>query len=457
MRQSLRYRFAYHLALVAIGISLAVTPSTSQVTGISLAWDRSAGPVDGYLVHVGTSSGWYDEIFDAGPNTAFTYRGAVPGIEYFFVVTAYRTGRSSLRTEEVSAVLGGAPRVAETRSSNLGAMSSGAGGGQRGSLSDAAVSASCPSAQSCYAVRLRASGLQPVTALASTPDGDLLVVEAGRRLRIIDGQGVLDSVALEAPEGRRITDVMVGPDFATTGHVYVGVTHSSSGLTQDFSIVRYRYVHQRMGEAAVIVAAIPVVNAQSPRMAIDRLARIYVAMPAGDGTRRDPYAGMILRFAADGTTPAKARAASPILAAGFEIPLGLTADAETLWAIGFDRRRPNVIGRLPLDEPLETGANRTPVALADDGRLGQPVGTRLVALSASPDGTLAGQQPWIAYIDSAPRLHVARLPTEAQPVLLRDQSGDLLPDAVLLGHGRRIYVAARDGNDATLVLELIAQ
>ena len=102
--------------------------------------------------------------------------------------------------------------------------------------------------------------------------------------------------------------------------------------------MRYRYVHQRMGEAAVIVAGLPVVSAQSPRMAIDRLGRIYVAMPAGDGTRRDPYAGMILRFNADGTTPATARAASPILAAGFEIPSGLTADAETFGPSGLDTR-----------------------------------------------------------------------------------------------------------------------
>jgi hypothetical protein len=307
-------------------------------------------------------------------------------------------------------------------------------------------------------VRLRASGLQPVTSLAATPDGDLLVVEAGRSVRLVDSDGALDSVALEAPEGHRITDVAIAPEFASNGHVYVGVTHPAGGITQNFSIVRYRSVRGRMGEAAVIVAALPVVNAQSPRMAIDGLGRIYVAMPAGDATRRDPYAGMILRFNADGTSSAGARAASPILAAGFAMPSGLTAGVDMLWAFGFDQRWSNVVGKIPLEEPSASGVSQgTPAMLAGDDQVHQSLGARVIALSVSPDAATSAQQSLLAYIDSTPLLHVARPAAETLPVLLNDGTGDLVADAVLVGHKRRIYVAARNGRDVTLVLELTAQ
>ena len=454
MRPSSLNRFVRHAALIAIGISLAVTPSTSQVTGITLAWEASPDNVDGYLVHVGTSTGWYEQIFDAGRKTTFTYRFAEPGVEYFFVVTAYRSGKSSPRTAEVSGVLRKTPEPVGTRSHENGTMSSPAVGSRRESQVGVAVSASCPNAQGCYQVRLRAHGLQQVTSLASTSNGDLFVVEAGQRVRFVDAENALDSVTLESPERHRITDVAVGPDFASTRHLYVGVTHPDAGITQNFSIVRYRYVHGRMGEAAVIVAGLPVVNSQSPRMTIDRVGRIYVAMPAGDGTLRDPYAGMILRFNADGTTPEKARAASPILAAGFAIPTGLTADAESIWALGFDRSLSNAVGRLPLDEPPDTGAQALPELLSTDGGFTQSTGTRLISLGVSPE---ASQRQWLALIDTQPALHVGRFPAEPQFVRLQDANGDLLPDAVVVGSQGRIYVAARDGNDVTMILELRAQ
>ena len=99
----------------------------------------------------------------------------------------------------------------------FGTMSRGRAGGAARFQSQhtTSVSASCPDAQRCYTVGVRASGLQPVTSLTSTPDGDLFVVEAGRSVRLVDGHGALDSVALVAAEGRRITDVAVGPNFAS--------------------------------------------------------------------------------------------------------------------------------------------------------------------------------------------------------------------------------------------------
>ena len=75
-----------------------------------LTWDAPTTNEDGsaltdlarYRVHVGTTSGAYDESFDAGLDTMYTVDGLSPGARYYFVVTALDTsGNESVFSNEV--------------------------------------------------------------------------------------------------------------------------------------------------------------------------------------------------------------------------------------------------------------------------------------------------------------------------------------------------------------------
>ena len=59
----------------------------------------------GYVVRVGTKSGEYTRTFDVRRRLRFTFKNAVEGRRYFFVVSAYRErGMAGTPSEEVSAV-----------------------------------------------------------------------------------------------------------------------------------------------------------------------------------------------------------------------------------------------------------------------------------------------------------------------------------------------------------------
>src|SRR3954465_10061611 len=87
---------------------LAVTvPRIAAAATITLAWDPSATPnVTGYVVYVGTQSGFLTQSFDVGNQTTYPYPSGVDGIQYFFAVTSYVSGpdgtSESSRSAEVS-------------------------------------------------------------------------------------------------------------------------------------------------------------------------------------------------------------------------------------------------------------------------------------------------------------------------------------------------------------------
>jgi hypothetical protein len=151
-------RIRRHLALIVLGVSLAGAPSTSQVLGISLAWDASVDLVDNYIVYVGTESGVYDEFFDVGLRTSFTYRTTDPDRRYYFSVVAQRRARVSERAAEVSAVAVELPppREGVDNQSVRGPI----GRAEASERADLAVS--CPNGP-CYSARVRARGLEPVS------------------------------------------------------------------------------------------------------------------------------------------------------------------------------------------------------------------------------------------------------------------------------------------------------
>jgi len=78
---------------------------------VTLAWDpNSETDLAGYNVYWGTASGHYDNKFNAGKVVVNTVSGLVPGVTYFFAVTAYNSsGLESDFSNEISYRPPGAP------------------------------------------------------------------------------------------------------------------------------------------------------------------------------------------------------------------------------------------------------------------------------------------------------------------------------------------------------------
>lgn len=65
----------------------------TDASALTLTWDASPDPaVAGYVVYVGTSSGFYTDAIDVGDTTSFTYSGSQPGQTYYFAVASYAPG-----------------------------------------------------------------------------------------------------------------------------------------------------------------------------------------------------------------------------------------------------------------------------------------------------------------------------------------------------------------------------
>jgi hypothetical protein len=93
--------------VLLLALSVVTLPSqTKPRAQVKLAWDASPDTgVIGYVVRVGTKSGEYTQTFDVRRRRRFTYKNAVEGRRYFFVVSAYRErGMAGTPSEEVSAV-----------------------------------------------------------------------------------------------------------------------------------------------------------------------------------------------------------------------------------------------------------------------------------------------------------------------------------------------------------------
>jgi hypothetical protein len=104
--------FLLALALLRPAAGLTLIQSNGTVT---LAWDATTDPVDGYQVHYGAASGTYTTTTDVGPVTQWTTPALTAGQTDFFMVTSYRTvvpGEGPLisgPSNEVSTTIGPAP------------------------------------------------------------------------------------------------------------------------------------------------------------------------------------------------------------------------------------------------------------------------------------------------------------------------------------------------------------
>jgi hypothetical protein len=450
------------LTMLLVAASVADAPSQA-LRSVTLAWDPSRDSVRGYVVYVGVRSREYTQRYDVGNRTTFTYRNALAGRRYYFAVSAYAVaGDNSSLSDEVST--DGEPDTEpEPPWDSFATPGNGQNTGGLASHSlptvTAKVASNCADTEQCYTIRGRAAGLQPVAALSATPDGRLLVVENEQHVRLLAHDGVLSAPALNAAADSVITDVVVDPAFETTGRVFIGVMQPTRRGDWEFSVLRCRWLQDRLTEAAVVITGLPASSGGRPRIAIDSASHIYIAMPATGATRADLYAGTILRLNDDGTVVAGSRAGSPVLAYGFEVPAGLSADGRDLWTAGFDRRWPQVLARLPLDASATEDWPRVmdPVAIASsDAAVPAP---RVIAVAVSRRVTGSDQDQLLAYIDAAHQLFVIHL--SSGTVQRRDDLsgafGGFVPEALSVGAERQIYVAARAPDGSSSVFELAAR
>jgi hypothetical protein len=242
--------------------------------------------------------------------------------------------------------------------------------------------------------------LETVTQFGSLGGDDMLVVEAGRRVRVIGSGRLLPEPGLMLNDATTISGVAVHPDYGRNGFVYLSEIEATAGSEHTVRIVRYRAVDRTLGEAAVIVSDIPVASADV-RIALAPDLNLYVAMPATrDASRaRGPYDGYVLRFDQGGAVPRDARGGSPVFSHGYSQPTALSAGgASELWLAGTGGAVPGTLARVNgrqnewprTPTPLRGDAMTTPGTHASALSLltGRPAQPMTILFVSEPEGIL---------------------------------------------------------------------
>ena len=94
------------LAPMACALSVAYGSAATLHT-VPLAWNASlASGISGYRVHVGSTSGQYSQVFDAGTNLSLSVANMEFGNTYYFAVIAIgSTGLESLLSPELAVTI----------------------------------------------------------------------------------------------------------------------------------------------------------------------------------------------------------------------------------------------------------------------------------------------------------------------------------------------------------------
>ena len=397
---------------------------------VTLAWDPNKVATSGYRVYVGTESRVYDESFDVGLATTFVFSDGVPGTRYYFAVKAYNaSGHESPASEEVSTVVGDEPEYSVIATNRAASV-----------------------APASHGTRLRADALGPVTGLAALPDGRVLFVENGRRVRLLEARGLITPPSLSTDDGdAEFTELVVDPSFGRSAFVFVGMTELRRDGERDFRVIRYRLVGDALGEGAAVVAGLSFRGEHAPRFVVDDAGRIYVAMPGAGEARADVYAGRMLRFAADGSVPPDQRGSSPILAESYPIPLDLDWDGRAVWIIGLDRDSQPAIGRLLPD----TADNEWPRRLRGTD-LQTPPGFEVAAFDVTTPSVSDPSSSPAVIVDTTRRLHRirARVQDAVHEVEAMAWSTDALPVDVAVSPQGTIHVSVRTSAGSFAVVAL---
>ncbi len=192
-------------------------------------------------------------------------------------------------------------------------------------------------------------------ALAFLPDGRLLVTEKTGALKVFDPAskktGTVTGVPAVDHGGQGgLGDVVLHPQFASNGMVYVSYAEAGDGDVRGAAIARGKLVTDASGGGAlqdvkVIWRQVPKVEGRGHyghRMAFDAAGKLWVA--SGERQKFDPAQdmksnlGKVLRLNDDGSVPAdnpfaaQGGVAAQVWSLGHRNPLGLAFDAQgRLW------------------------------------------------------------------------------------------------------------------------------
>jgi len=415
------------VGVAAIGLTMFV--AAADIASVRLAWDPSPDPtVVGYRVYVGTRPGVYTSTYNVPLQTSFEHKG-IAGTRYYFAVASYTAGQlvGALSREVSGYAVARRPVGIESDSSPGATDALAYSTSTRPAVTGAEPHRCLATAEPrCFGVTTPAASLGDISTMASLPDGDLLFVENGRRVRVVVGNDALDEPLLEVDASTRVAHMAVDPAFAGSGRVYVALLKRLDDGRREFSIVRYRLLGRQFGEPATIVAGLAVGPHGDARIAIDGREHLYVALPgSGNGAELSDLSATVLRLNTDGSLPRDNPASSPVLARGYEQPVALAWDetSRTLWLSGIDASAQTSVSFIKMDSETGHAWPRVPN----------------VAWIGAP-GSSSGMSSFVGIASLGTALLLVPTPRDGAIPAFMNLEAFGTPSAVARGEGGQIYV-----------------
>jgi hypothetical protein len=215
----------------------------------------------------------------------------------------------------------------------------------------------------CYVMRVVARGLREATALSSLPDGRLLFIEHGSRVRVIADDALVPAPALTLPDpDSRLVSLAIDGSSSDTASVFVAWSESTADGRSRLNVTRYRELAGTLGEGAPIITGLPFAQGASAPIAVDGRGLLYVALPASaaDVASATDGRGVVLRFTRDGFVPDINWRGLPVISAGYAQPTSVAIDVahDKLWLAGSDPGWPSRVSVLTIGYDPSFAENR---------------------------------------------------------------------------------------------------
>jgi hypothetical protein len=390
------------------------TGGGSQVSnGSRLSWDQSAASTQQvqsmtFRIYVDDAPMSMSAVNCGQSATAGAYdcSGLLPTMTpggHVLQLTSILSGVESARSESL--------RITISASTTGDPASSEVSDGDSGSESGSPLSNVCfADPRECFAMYVLARGLREATGLTTLPDGRLLFIENGSRVRVIADDALVDLPALTVPDpDSRLLSLAIDISSSDTTSVFVAWSDVGANGRPLLNVTRYRELAGTLGEGATIITGLPFVQGGFAPMAVDARGLLYLAVPA---TGADVH-GAVLRFTRDGFVPEINWRGLPTISAGYARPTSMAIDVDRnkLWLAGSDTSWSSPVSALTLvydaavaearPEPLqvqELPALEISLALlsskvASGNSLIVGAGGRLVSGALTTDGTVNVLRP----------------------------------------------------------------
>jgi glucose/arabinose dehydrogenase len=212
-----------------------------------------------------------------------------------------------------------------------------------------------------------ASDLNDATDLAPAPGGWIFVSERSGRIRVFrDGAlqaGAVATLDETVAGGGALLAIAVDPAFSANrlvNAVHTVAAPLESGRVFDFRITRLKETGGTLVVQVALLRGIPASSAQpAAALRFGPDGKLFAALDSGGDERAAgdlaSFNGKVLRMNPDGTTPRDQAGATPVLAGGFRLPVGLgwSVDGRVLWVgerlgDGSERLAPVVVEGRPM-------------------------------------------------------------------------------------------------------------